>query len=138
VPTPVSVNVKVTGIPAVYVPPAGLTVGGEMTVAAEAEALSAPTTTAGTSKRFQWITSSPGWRQPNSFRLFNIVGNEGYVWHHASDHPAAAAKKSEIVRMAPGRLDAAAVNDAGSRAFSRRRQASMWPRALAAPNDAAA
>ena len=65
-------NVKVTGVPAVKKPNEGLTVGGEMTVAAEAdvtEALSAPTTTAGTSRRFQCITVLLRWRQLNSFRL---------------------------------------------------------------------
>src|SRR5580692_1714899 len=76
-----------------------------MTVAAEAdatEALSAPTTTAGTSKRFQWITSSPGRRQANSFLLFNIVGNERYVWHRASYHPAGAARSVRLRGRRPG------------------------------------
>jgi hypothetical protein len=87
-----------------------------MTVAAEAdatEALSAPTTTAGTSKRFQWITSPPQWPQPNSFRLFNIVGNEGYMWHRASYHPAGAAKSVRL-RDFDWPLGAAAINDEGS------------------------
>jgi hypothetical protein len=53
-----------------------------MLVAAEAgitEALIAPTTTAGTSKDFQRITSSPRMVAAEFFFYFDIVGMEGYV-----------------------------------------------------------